>query len=142
MPGTDQAEESTWPLNADRGVHTLYHALADLAPHSGGRMESWISDRPLRVRAFSLRSSEGILVYVVNLTDEVQVAELDLPERPQRVRIRQLDETTAEEAISEPKAFRARPGRERETDGGTVRLSLLPYATARVEPARPPGPQV
>ena len=32
-------------------------------------------------------------------TYEVQVAELDLPERPQRVRIRQLDETTAEEAV-------------------------------------------
>jgi hypothetical protein len=51
------------------------------------------------------------------------------------VLVRKMDETNAEEAMSDAAAFRARPGVTATTDRSTCVLSLLPYSLVRIDTA-------
>jgi hypothetical protein len=70
-------------------------------------------------------------VLVANLCPEVQ--QVTVRNLGRRVRIRSLDETNAEEAMLRPEEFRAQAGRLEETQRGTLSLTLLPYAIARID---------
>lgn len=117
----------------DGGVFPLYHVLGDVAAFAGGEILPLHSSRPLAVAGFALRKDGAHRILVANLTDDVQVVEVEGPTSPSRVRVRMLDETTAEAALREPAAFRERSGQLREADAGGLRLSLLPYSVSRID---------
>ncbi len=50
-----------------------------------------------------------------------------------RVRVRHLDETTAEQAMISPAHYRAQGGDLLQTDRGELELDLLPYAVVRID---------
>ena len=70
-------------------------------------------------------------VLVANLTGEAQ--ELKIKSGTCTARVRYLDETTAEEAVRRPEAFRQQAGTAQESVSGKIELKLLPFAVARVD---------
>jgi hypothetical protein len=111
-------------------VYPLYHVLADVGAYASGVVLPTVSSEPLRVVGLALSRGKGTRLLVANLRPEVQCVEIQ--NLPARVWIRRLDETNAEEAMRRPDTFRAQRGEERTAADGTLALTLLPYAVARV----------
>jgi hypothetical protein len=70
-------------------------------------------------------------VLLANLSPEPQ--HVIVSNLSQRVRVRHLDETNAEEAMRSPEDYRSQAGELQETTSGALELSLLPYAVARID---------
>lgn len=136
MEGTDGSPLPDKFPAVEGGVFPLYHVLSDVADFAGGDLLPLQSSRPLAVTGFVLRNDVTSRVLLANLTGEVQVVQIDLPASPPRVRLRPLDETTAETAMRKPGAFRNRSGQERETEEGRLRVSLLPFGVNRIDPVK------
>jgi len=114
-------------------VFPLYHVLADLGEFAGGQVVPTRSSDPLCVDGLAVRRDGQTRIILANLSPEPQrVAVQNLS--PQ-VRVRTLDETNAEVAMTSPEEFRARPGQRVQTTAGALELHLLPYALARIDAA-------
>jgi hypothetical protein len=113
------------------GVFPMYHVLADVGEFAGGEVLPTTSSSTLKVDGLALRKDGKTRVLLANLSPEPQ--HVIVSNLSQRVRVRHLDETNAEEAMRSPEDFRSQAGELQETSSGALKLSLLPYAVARID---------
>jgi len=116
-------------------VIPLYHVLADFGGFFGGRVVPCRSSDPLRVDAVVL-TKEGLKekttrMMLGNMTEESQEVVVEAPVSP--VKFKTLDETNAIAAITSCEAYRAREGRWLKAKDGMLRISLRPFAVARLD---------
>jgi len=112
-------------------VFPLYHMLADVGEFAGGEVIPTTSSDALKVDGLALRKDGQTRVLLANLSSETQQASVQ--NLSQDVRVRQLNETNAEAAMSSPEDFRAEEGEAKQTLEGTLELSLLPYAIVCID---------
>jgi hypothetical protein len=115
------------------GVFPLYHVLADFNEFAGGDVLPSVSSLPERVECLALSKGGRTRILLANLgpgSESVQVAALGLGSQ---VLVRKMDETNAEEAMSDAAAFRAHPGAPMTADRGTLELNLRPYGIIRID---------
>ena len=113
------------------GVFPLYHVLADVGEFAGGEvLHTWSSDA-LKVDGLALRQAGRMRIIVANTSPAPQ--HVKVKGLSGRVRVRLLDETSAEQAMGAPEEFRARPGQVQKARSRALELDLLPYAVARID---------
>jgi len=112
-------------------VFPLYHVLADVGELVGGKVIPTVSSDPLRVDGLAVAKDGRRRVVLANLT--LQPQRVMVQNLSERVRVRHLNETNAEEAMVSPEAFRSQAGELLQTSAGTLDLDLLPYAVARID---------
>jgi hypothetical protein len=115
----------------DSEVFPLYHVMADVSEFTGGSVVAVGSSDPLTVIGMALRQEERLRLLLANLTMQTQT--LTVSGLPPKMTLRVLDETTAEEAIHAPEAFRAGAATAISTDNSLLALTLPPLATARLD---------
>ncbi len=118
----------------------LYHVLADVGELAGAIVVGGVSSDSLRVDGLALRD-EGAdedggrtRILLGNMTGrpvDVRVGPLDA----EAMWMRSLDEHSFERATRDSAAFRREPGDRHACAGGSLRLTLLPYAIARIDTA-------
>lgn len=118
-------------------VFPLYHVLADVADLAGGVALGTRVSQPLLVAALALRDGRRTCLLLANMTAEPRDVEAHLP-GAHAARLRSLDEHSFERATREPEAFRAEPGAPLAVPDGHVRLTLAPFAVARLDAEIPP----
>jgi hypothetical protein len=109
-------------------VFPLYHVLADAADFRGGRIVPIRSSHPLRVDAALLRRDDRIALLLANFTgreQQVTLAEALIGAKPS---MRILDESSFEEACTDPIKFR----KAKRTALGNS-LTLAPYSVVRID---------
>ena len=127
-------------------VFPLYHVLADFGEFAGGG-DGYIGDgyigdgyfkvihsrssNALVIDGISLRKGEKTRVILANFTEESQPVSIQGLGAHAWVRL--LDETNAEEALLVPEKFRLSAGVQYPIAGGSLQLTLLPYAVARID---------
>jgi len=116
------------------GVFPVYHLLADAGEWAGGEVVPAISSAPLVAEGLALSRGGDLCVLVANLTPlEREVVVMGLAsEGLDEVRVRTLDVTNAGRAMAQPETFRAEAGERVPLTAGALRLTLRPYALARV----------
>jgi hypothetical protein len=112
-------------------VFPVYHILADVGEFVDGKVIPTTSSNVLKVDGLAMRKDDTTRLILANLSPERQ--QVTVRGLNQRVRVRQLNETNAEEAMRSPEAFRAEEGETLQLSRGTLQLSLLPYAVARID---------
>ena len=112
-------------------VFPLYHVLADVGEFVGGEVLASKSSDPLKVEGISLRKNGKTRTLLANLTPDSQ--KVRAQNLAATVRVRLLDETNAQVAMSSPEAFRSRTGEPVRTAEGILALNLLPYAIAQID---------
>ena len=111
-------------------VFPLYHPLADAIEWRGGEVLRCESTDVLSAVGFAVSDGDAIRLLVANLTPTVLEVSVG-PLNGQR-RLRRLNEETAAEAASDPRAFRERW--EVVAADGELVLTLGPYEVVRVDP--------
>lgn len=113
----------------------IYHLLADVGEFAGDEVMRTTSTSPLAVEGLGLINGECGRVLLANLTGSQQMVTVEgLNNGADAVAsLRRLDETNAELAVTQPEAFRARPGQRQPLSGASLRLALRPYALARLD---------
>ncbi len=114
--------------------YPLAVVLADAARLAGGRVCRVLGADPARVAAIAVGQPDRTTVLLANLTAgtcEVAVA-LPAAAAEAAVTLRILDEHSAERAVADLPSF-LRAGPQVTSTGGTVLMTLNPYATARLE---------
>ena len=114
-------------------VFPMYHVFRDLADLKAGQLVEATATEPLLVDGLALKSDGTVHVLVANLTPRPQVATVG-PFQSRSVRVRQLSEETAPEAMSEPERFRA-SGTVTPVRDGRLSLELPAYAVLRIDEA-------
>lgn len=114
-------------------AYPLYHPLADAIALRGAPARALQPSDALLVGGFAADGPRGTVVVVANLTPERR--SVIVHGLTGAVRLRILDETTADQATDAPDTFRASAGSLLTVQGGTAALDLGPYAVARLEPA-------
>lgn len=114
-------------------VFPVYQVFGDLAELKAGQLVEATSSETLLVDALALRSNGATHVLLANLTPRPQVATVG-PFQAQKVRLRQLNEETAPEAMSEPERFRG-SGTVKSVRDSRLSLELSPYAMVRIDEA-------
>ena len=109
----------------------LYHILADVGEFAGGEVLISKSSDPLRVEGVALRKNGKTRRLLANLTPDSQ--QVSVQNLTGSVRVRCLDETNAQTAMTAPEVFRQETGGLVQTTNGTLELSLLPYAIAQLD---------
>ena len=112
-------------------VFPLYHVLADVGEFAGGEVLVSKSSDPLKVEGISLRKNGKTRTLLANLTPDSQ--KVRAQNLAATVRVRLLDETNAQAAMSSPEAFRSGTGEPVRTAEGILALNLLPYAIAQID---------
>jgi hypothetical protein len=107
-------------------VYPLYHVLADAGEFAGGRVVPTETSDPLSVVGLAMGRGDQTRLILANLTAEPQHVAVE--GLGARVRVRVLDERSAEEAMVAPERFRAGGGRSLETVAGVMECILRPYA--------------
>ena len=108
-------------------VFPLYHVFADLANLPGGRVLSAASNDPLRAEILAIRRDDRLRVLAANFTPEL--LRVRLAGLPDRLRLRRLNETNAERAMTSPEEYRGEPP---DLLNGEI-LELLPFEVARLD---------
>jgi hypothetical protein len=114
-------------------VFPLYHVLADICEFAGGNLLFSTSTSPLKVTGLFLVNGQRRRVVLGNLGPELQAVQVMSAELGKTVRVKYLDETTAEEAMVSPESFRADPGNLVQIGTGWAEIVLLPYAVVRID---------
>lgn len=112
-------------------VFPIYHVLADVGEFAGGEVIPTQSSETLKVDGIALRRDGRTRILVANLTGDPQ--RVTVRNLSGSVRVRRMDETNAQEAMVAPETFRAEAGELMQTVKGTLEISLLPYAVARID---------
>lgn len=112
-------------------VYPLYHVLADVGEFSGGDVLLTESSDNIMVNGLAVRKDGRTRVLIANLCDERR--DVTVRNLGKYVRVFYLDESNAVRAMRSPEAIRAREGNLLQTSAGTIRMSLLPYAVARID---------
>jgi hypothetical protein len=111
----------------------MYHVFRDLADWKDGRLVEATATEPLLVDGLVLKSDGTIHVLLANLTPRPQRTTVG-PFQAGQVRVRQLSEETAPEALADPERFRGF-GTVTSLRDGRLSLELPPYAVARIDEA-------
>jgi hypothetical protein len=136
-PGVMETEDGSpmlakfWSIPGS--VFPMYHVFADVGEYAGGDVMPTTSSDALKVDGLAVRKDGRTRVLLANLSPEPQ--HVSVHNMSQQVRVRHLNETNAEAAMASPEDFRAEQGETVETTQGTLELSLLPYAIARIDSA-------
>jgi hypothetical protein len=109
-----------------RSVYPLYHVLADAGEVAGSEVLSLTTSDPLRVNGLALKAGDRVRLILANLTADPQ--KVVVQNVPEDVRVRILDEHTAEQAMRAPVRFRVWKGEQMQVGGETLHVRLLPYA--------------
>ncbi len=113
------------------GVFPLAHVLADVMEAPGAALLSCESSDPATAVGMAWRDDRGPRLLLANLTpEERNVVIRGWP--GDSARLRRMNEATAEAALRDPEAFRARPETLAVPPEG-VTLRLLPYETLRLD---------
>ena len=112
-------------------VFPLYHVLADVGEFAGGEILPSKSSDTLKIEGLALHKDGKTRVLLANLTPDSQ--RVSVGNLAATVRVRHLDETNAQAAMTSPEAFRAEANELVQTANGTLELSLLPYAIAQID---------
>jgi len=118
------------------GVFPLYHVLADLGEFESGSFLPCISSDALSVEGLVLEKGNRKCLIATNLGPKLQYLTILNSNLGGYVRVRRLDESNAEEAMRLPEAFREKPGLLHQVGGNQIEISLLPYSTIRIDPAK------
>ncbi|MEZ4733413.1 MAG: hypothetical protein R3E79_40475 [Caldilineaceae bacterium] len=113
------------------GVFPLYHILADVAEFAGGEVIQSRSSEPLQVDGLVLHKDGRTRLLLTNFTARPQM--VIIPGVDGQAKVRLLDETNAEAAMSNPAAFRTPPQTTLTATNGNLDLTLRPFATACVD---------
>ena len=92
------------------GVFPVYHVLADLGKFQSGSVISCISSDALSVEGLALQKGDRICLLLANLTSKFQYVKILNSKFRGYIRVKRLDESTAEEAMRSPELFRSKPG--------------------------------
>jgi hypothetical protein len=114
-------------------VFPLYHVLADASEFTGGEVVPSTSGAPLAVDGLVLRRKGRTRILLANLTDKDQRVRIHGAEPLKPARVKRLDETCAESAMTLPEVFRAQVGERLEAGHDGLEVPLRPYAVARID---------
>ena len=114
-------------------VFPVYHVFRDLADLKSGKLVDVNASEPLLVDGFALRENGKTHVVLANLTPRPQVATIG-PFQARNLRVRQLNDETAQQAISDPEGFQG-SATVASAQAGRLRLELGPYTVARIDEA-------
>jgi hypothetical protein len=109
----------------------IYHVFAALSGMAGAEVLPVHLREPLATEAIAVRHGGRLRVLVANLTDQERVVELTGPLAAATVRV--LDETTYEKAAVDAAFFRDPGGEHVEARDLRLRLTLRPFAVARLD---------
>jgi len=109
----------------------LYHVFAALADFSGASVLPTGISEPLSTEAVGVKQGNRARILVANLADRERTSEIAAPLRDAVARV--LDETTYQQAASDPAFLTAPGGQPVETRDGRLRISLRPFAIARID---------
>jgi hypothetical protein len=112
-------------------VFPLYHVFADFGEFAGGLVVPSKSSDPLKVEGFAVYKDGKTRIMLASLSDSV--TQVRVPNLAEQVRIRRLNETNAEAAMSSPETFRAESSVSPRTHSGRLDLELLPFEFVRVD---------
>jgi D-apionolactonase len=121
--GSGSALPDKFPSTAS-AVFPIYHVFADVAEFVSGEVIQSRSSQPLKIESLVLYKAGKQRILLANMTNEVQLARLEQAKATYLL----LSESTAEEALTEPETFRAKPGQ-----AWTGELALPPYALVRID---------
>lgn len=114
-------------------VFPLYHVLADVGEFAGGRVIASTSSALLQADGLVLERDGRRRLMLANLSPHCQYVRVQNPGLGEYVRLKRLDQTTAEAAMTAPEAYRREPGLLVQTAGDVLEVALLPYAVVRVD---------
>ncbi|MEW5977479.1 MAG: hypothetical protein AB1898_16935 [Acidobacteriota bacterium] len=112
-------------------VFPLYHIFADIAAFQHGQVLAANASDPLTVTGLALVRDGRKRVLLANLTREIQAVRVEGVAGD--LRIAELNEASVTQAMTSPDKFRVVPGYSLQATRGMVELTLLPYATARID---------
>jgi D-apionolactonase len=115
------------------GVFPIYHVLADLGEFQSGSVMPCISSDALSVEGLALQKGDRICLLLANLTSKFQYVKILNSKLRGYIRVKRLDESTAEEAMRSSELFRSKPGLLQQVAANQIEISLLPYALVRVD---------
>jgi hypothetical protein len=111
-------------------VFPMYHIFADMGEYAGAEVLETSSTDPLTAVGMTLRSQGSMCVLVANFTACPQTVKFSGLQ--DRLRLRTLDEFTAEEAMTTPETYRTRPGQTVKASENELKIKLAPFAVAKI----------
>jgi hypothetical protein len=115
------------------GVFPLFHVLADAAEFKGGEVLPSQSTAPLLMEGLVMRRAGRLCILLANMGCERRLVSVATGDRVREVRIRLLDENSAEQAMRDPRLFRSESAGPIQVTGGCVSVDLGPYTLARLD---------
>ncbi len=112
-------------------VFPLYHVFADVAEWKDGSIVECSSNRPLTAVALAVESAGSLHLLAMNLTGAYQRVVIGRLGAGQAW-VRNLDASTAREAMFEPEGFRQQR-KQVEAQGGELVLDMAPYSTTHID---------
>jgi hypothetical protein len=107
-------------------VYPLYHVLRWVGEFAGADVLRVTSSERLRADGLALQWENRRRILLANMT--WKAATVTIHGLSPKVTLRRLDETTADEGMMHPHAFKSVKGEQRKTREGILPLALLPYA--------------
>jgi len=111
-------------------VFPIYHVLADLGEWAGAEVLQISSSDPRTAVGMALRNNGSICVLIANFSDRHQRAQLIGLQGP--IRVRMLDEFTAQAAMTMPGIYRSRQGQLLTAVENVHAVELAPFAVAYI----------
>jgi D-apionolactonase len=112
-------------------VFPLFHVLADAGEWTDAEIMRSTSSQPLSVEVLTPRNGGSFRFLFANFTDTMQTVELSGIQGVGVLYI--LDEHNVAQAVSDPDAFRSRPGEHLTLTHDGFHLELAPFAVARID---------
>lgn len=113
-------------------VFPLFHVLADANELAGADVLAALSSHPLTMDGLALRRDGRLHVLLANMTADLQA--VAITGLPSRVRVRVLDESSFDRATSDPLAFRAESGEQRDIANGQLLIPVRPFGFVKIDP--------
>jgi hypothetical protein len=112
-------------------VFPLFHVLADANELADGYVLPSVSSDPLTFDGLALRRGDSTAVLLANLTSRTRTVTVSGLGAGAWVRV--VDETTFDRASADPLGFRNGSVNRLDTSGGSLTLTLRPYAYAGID---------
>lgn len=112
-------------------VFPLYHIFADVGALAGAEILQLSSSDPLKVDGLFFRQDNQSRLMLANFTANKQTLQINGLRGSFTVKM--LDEQTAQEAITEPESYRARPGQSLVSEADQFSIELAPFAVATID---------
>ncbi len=113
------------------GVYPMYHVFADMGEFRDGTILTSESSDVVAVEGIALHKAGRTRVLLANLSASEQAVEVVGLSGVWTAKL--LDHTNAEAAMRDPEGYRAQAGQTVQAEGGALRMTLAPYAVARLD---------